>query len=1208
MNKTFKVIFSKTRGALVAVNEAAKTTSRASVKTAVAGVCAALLSVPAMAEGFTDYCKDGNCVVDGQTVEGNGSVVILDSNSASNKVQSITIKNSTISNTPFELRGSQKISVSDTVFTGPESGKSSSFAIFAHKGPQGSTVDVTDKTPTDVKLNNVTFKNNTVSQGSLFVYDKTTLHMKDGEFVNNETTDYGGGAMIKSGTIVFEDVLFQNNVAKNNSKTTYAAGGAVYVDITTSITQGKDKDPAVGDVTFKLTKDMAYTGNKIVSPFEGTADTYGWYAYPSGGFLFLDRSSKGAFDIADGVTLTIGTASATGEDDSIASALPNTKDKDPGYSTLVKKGAGTVVMHGSMDKYFGDFTVEAGTFDVRKAWMSLGNTTVTGGVLSASNGITLDTMKAGTNLDFIQSGKLTVSGEGTVTVTSLKLANSAEATDKDRLPLVRIEKGGTLRADTIDVAANAGTVTLAGGTLETGSAQVYNLGTKSVINADASKVSSAGDLTGLALKTGITATSGTLALTDKGYYTTASLKAMSGALQGGSASLSLLNSKLYKAAGETAELVDSVIQSTEQVTASSTVTTNADGKATAQVTVKNSGAQTVVVKDSAQKDAKAVDQVTFAAPERSTAEMTLVGSAAGGHLVQNTAGKAVDVVVAPDLTLNLGQTELPEQTTGTLSNLTLSAGTTGTTDMPRKAAGLTVANIVAAVEKLVAAGNNIVTVGNERKRGVLKIGTLDLGAGSKVFVDPAWQNDAALNTIGNASHLEIAQVGSLQGSLIAGQNSLITIGATAAQAEAAFNQAGLNWGKEAVSAALFLGTSVNPEGGILVNGSLTSASDRLATTAEGTVTLAAGSLLMVDAAAVGEKAVTGTVSAVGGAKVALVNAAEGTFKLADTVTGLTSASFVSDNLFTTTALNGSDVSTTVDKNALGGAVASMGLQSMIRRADSVLAATVADRTSIDQELGAGANLWVDVGGESYEADGFDNNARFKSDMGYGVFGADVAVSDDITLGAALQYGTGSARSSNFGMKNEIDTWGLTAYSVYKTGDARFVGEVAYVKAKNDISASAASKLSQSVDTEMLSAGMSAHYQFDAGAVTVTPSLGIRLSQLKTDALKVGAIRIADDEMTVFQVPVAVRVGMKPVEASGWNIAPAVKLAYVPTFGDDETDILGYQQKVLDTSPVQADIGVEARKGNFMVNVNFLSGTGSEGAKAVGGKVGVKYLF
>lgn len=165
MNKTFKVIFSKTRGALVAVNEATKTTSRASVKTAVAGVCAALLSVPAMAAWSTDqYCPDGQCVVVGQKVEGDGSVVLLDNrDTASSKVQSITIKNSTISNTPFELRGSQKISVSDTVFTGPESGKSSLFAIFAHKGDQ--TVDVTDKTPTDVKLNNVTFKNNKVSQG-----------------------------------------------------------------------------------------------------------------------------------------------------------------------------------------------------------------------------------------------------------------------------------------------------------------------------------------------------------------------------------------------------------------------------------------------------------------------------------------------------------------------------------------------------------------------------------------------------------------------------------------------------------------------------------------------------------------------------------------------------------------------------------------------------------------------------------------------------------------------------------------------------------------------------------------------------------------------------------------------------------------------------------------------------------------------------------
>ena len=76
---------------------------------------------------------------------------------------------------------------------------------------------------TEVELNNVTFKDNKGSWGSLFVYDKTKLHMKGGAFVNNETKDIAGGAMIKSGTIVFEDVLFQNNVAMNDGSKLAAA-------------------------------------------------------------------------------------------------------------------------------------------------------------------------------------------------------------------------------------------------------------------------------------------------------------------------------------------------------------------------------------------------------------------------------------------------------------------------------------------------------------------------------------------------------------------------------------------------------------------------------------------------------------------------------------------------------------------------------------------------------------------------------------------------------------------------------------------------------------------------------------------------------------------------------------------------------------------------------------------------------------------------
>ena len=121
------------------------------------------------------------------------------------------------SNTPFKLSGSQNISVSDTVFTGLGAGQNSRFGIYAHNGYG---FDVKDEKETKVELNNVTFKDNTVSYASLFVYDKTTLHMKGGAFLKNKTTDIGGGAMIKSGTIIFEDVLFQDNVAKNESKKT----------------------------------------------------------------------------------------------------------------------------------------------------------------------------------------------------------------------------------------------------------------------------------------------------------------------------------------------------------------------------------------------------------------------------------------------------------------------------------------------------------------------------------------------------------------------------------------------------------------------------------------------------------------------------------------------------------------------------------------------------------------------------------------------------------------------------------------------------------------------------------------------------------------------------------------------------------------------------------------------------------------------------
>lgn len=85
---------------------------------------------------------------------------------------------------------------------------------------------------------------------------------------------------------------------------------------------------------------------------------------------------------------------------------------------------------------------------------------------------------------------------------------------------------------------------------------------------------------------------------------------------------------------------------------------------------------------------------------------------------------------------------------------------------------------------------------------------------------------------------------------------------------------------------------------------------------------------------------------------------------------------------------------------------------MTRRADMVMSETIANRTSIDQELKQGLNLWVDVSGERYETDSLDNNGSIKADMGDAAFGADIAVTDSFTTGAAIQYGNGSLRRSS----------------------------------------------------------------------------------------------------------------------------------------------------------------------------------------------------
>ena len=694
--------------------------------------------------------------------------------------------------------------------------------------------------------------------------------------------------------------------------------------------------------------------------------------------------------------------------------------------------------------------------------------------------------------------------------------------------------------------------------------------------------------------------SATLTITDEFTYSTEGLTALTGAYS--DLTLNLLNATLV--AGQEAILTDGCIQSSEEV--STTVSAGTSGEAS--VAVKNSGGQSLVVKGS---ETESVSSVKFTKQDSATTgNLTLVGSAEGGALVKNAEGEAIAVTVADGVTLNLGTAGSEVETAGSLADVTLAEG-----------GAMNVQNIAVDVNKLTTENKALIIIGNEVHRGSLSVNELALAENSTIFLDPAWSGDAALDTVANASHLAVSEITALNGNLIAGQNSLVAVGATADEAVAGFNaltaaNSGLGWGESNVTAALYVAKPISfaagSTGKIVVDGNLTALPTDLANYADN-VNIAEYGMLMIDQAAIGSEtaAINGTLSLADGSYVGLVNANEGTIKLANTVNVAQGdvVDVVTDNPFITAALSqdGNSVAASLDAANGLGALASTGLQAMTRRADSVLAGTIADRTSIDQELNAGINLWVDVRGENYQADNFDNGGEFDADMGYGTFGGDMAFGA-FTAGAAFQYGTGSLRSSVSSIKNSIDNYAFSLYGTYKVTDAfKLAAELAYVWGENDITSSQAA-LNQSVDTEMYSFGLRAMYELKAGNFSFVPSIGLRVSQLSTDAFQVGSVKVEDQDQTLVQVPIALRINASEINASGWAVTPSFKIAYVPTFGDKDIEVLNHTQDVIDTAPVQADFGLRIGKDNMMFNVNMLLGAGEYGTSAIGGKVGFKYAF
>lgn len=532
-------------------------------------------------------------------------------------------------------------------------------------------------------------------------------------------------------------------------------------------------------------------------------------------------------------------------------------------------------------------------------------------------------------------------------------------------------------------------------------------------------------------------------------------------------------------------------------------------------------------------------------------------------------------------------------------------------------------NGVAAIEQIdVTKHDNheeaLVTVGDNAKAGKAIIKKLGVGAEYLTFfLDPIWQEGAGIS---DASSLALTDLSSgVTSKFIVGQNSVLSLGATTAVAEQAFADIahvnGKTWGED-ITAAAYADKPVDlgSTGGLDINGGLTSSGTVVPPTAKDVNVASKGMLIINQDNVVADTAFftagseDAKVTLANGSYVAIVNAVKDAapVKLAETVDNR-GADVVTDNPFFSGSIATNTLTTKFESEAGLAAIASTGIQSMARRADFVMSETVANRTSLDQQLNAGFNLWVDVTGERYEADKLDNNGSFRSDAGYAMFGGDMQVAEGFTAGMALQYGDASVRSDISSIKNSIKNYGLTAYAGQKFGDAKVVGELAWLKSENKITASQTA-MNQKLDVNVYSAGVRAQYELAAGAFKFVPSIGLRVSHLETDDMTIGTIKATDSDLTYVQMPISLRISGGEVAASGWTFAPSFKVAYVPTFGDKEIKVYGASQDVLDMSPVQADFGLRAVNGNLMFNADMMIGGGEYGTSSIGGKVGVKYVF
>ena len=264
----------------------------------------------------------------------------------------------------------------------------------------------------------------------------------------------------------------------------------------------------------------------------------------------------------------------------------------------------------------------------------------------------------------------------------------------------------------------------------------------------------------------------------------------------------------------------------------------------------------------------------------------------------------------------------------------------------------------------------------------------------------------------------------------------------------------------------------------------------------------------------------------------------------------------------------------------------------------------------------GFTLWADVIGTSNQAKKLYGNSGYDLDLYGGVLGGDYTFAQyDATLGAALTVGTGSGGSKGTAtsIDNDVDFVGFSVYGNKRCPIVNSKFDLGYMQTKSDISAAnSMGNWSSDVKAKAFTFGFGVELPTTVGIVNVTPHAGIRYTRLDVEG-RDGLFGTDDDKLNVFQAPLGVTFS-GAFEMSGWNLAPTFDLSVVPAFGDKDattkyngltTEVI---TRVVDSSPVQATLGLSAQKDAFTFGINYTLGAGSDERQNHSFNANVRYTF